>query len=88
MVLSQSLSTYASLPTWLLLTILVWSLFWKGLALWKSAKRNSKFWFVAILLINTVGILEVLYIFLFSEININKLTKVVKKKSTKKKSKK
>ncbi len=46
--------------------LLVWSFVWKGFALWKAAKNNQKWWFIAILLINTVGILEILYLFIFS----------------------
>lgn len=50
---------------WILLT--VWSIFWKGWALWESGRRNQKIWFVALLVVNTVGILEILYIFFFSK---------------------
>lgn len=58
------------LPMWLLLIAIVWSLIWKGLALWKSARRNQPVWFVVLLIVNTLGILEILYIFLFSEIKL------------------
>lgn len=47
--------------------LVVWSLFWKGLALWKSARSGSTIWFLVILLINTAGILEILYLFVFSK---------------------
>ena len=47
--------------------LIVWSLIWKGLALWHSAHQNSKNWFVAILVLNTVGILEILYLFVFAK---------------------
>ena len=47
----------------LLLPILIWSLFWKGCALWIASKENKKGWFFAILVLNTVGILEIIYIF-------------------------
>jgi hypothetical protein len=46
--------------------VLAWSLLWKGWALWKSAQRKQKIWFVVILLVNTVGILDILYVFIFS----------------------
>ena len=46
---------------------LAWCLAWKGVALWKAAKADSKKWFVALLIINTVGLLEILYIYLFSK---------------------
>lgn len=47
--------------------LIVWSLAWKGVALWKSARRGNKKWFVALLVINTAGILEMVYIFIFSK---------------------
>ncbi|PIS14300.1 hypothetical protein COT64_03435 [Candidatus Shapirobacteria bacterium CG09_land_8_20_14_0_10_39_12] len=41
-----------------------WIVVWKGLALWKSAQKGQKPWFVAILVINTLGLLEIIYLFL------------------------
>lgn len=43
--------------------LLAWSLVWKGMALWKSARLSHKGWFIALLIINTVGILEIIYIY-------------------------
>ncbi len=51
----------------IILLVALWTLPWKGVALWKSAKDGSKYWFVALLIVNTVGILEILYIFIFSK---------------------
>lgn len=51
----------------LFLLLLIWSLAWKGVALWKAARRGEKVWYVAILIVNTVGILEILYIYVFSK---------------------
>jgi len=51
----------------ILLPLLVWSLFWKGLALWKSAQKKQVYWFIAILVINLLGIFSILYIYVFSE---------------------
>jgi methionyl-tRNA synthetase len=47
---------------WLLAGLVAWSLFWKGLALWRAARNGHRGWFVVILLINTLGILEMLYL--------------------------
>jgi len=41
---------------------ILWSIAWKGLALWHAAKRNEKWWFIGMLVINTVGILEICYL--------------------------
>jgi hypothetical protein len=52
---------------WWILPVLIWSIVWKGLALWRAAKLGQKPWFVALLVINTVGILEILYLYFFSK---------------------
>ena len=62
-------------PLWLLLIALFWSLIWKAFALWRSARNRHAIWFVALLLVHTMGILEILYIFLFSKINLGKTKK-------------
>ncbi len=55
---------------WIFLgAVAVWSLFWKGWALWRSARLSQKKWFIAMLILNTVGILEILYLFIFSRKN-------------------
>jgi Family of unknown function (DUF5652) len=46
-----------------LLPLLLWSIFWKGLALWHSARRGQAWWFVILIVVNTVGILEMIYLF-------------------------
>lgn len=52
----------------LLISVLfVWSIAWKGVALWKAAKNNDKLWFLVLLIVNTAGILEIFYIFFFSK---------------------
>ncbi len=60
------------LPKWLVILLAIWIITWKGFALWRSAQRKEKIWFVVLLVINTMGILEILYLFLFSKINLNK----------------
>lgn len=35
----------------------------KGYALWNAAKRDEKWWFIALLIVNTAGILELIYLF-------------------------
>jgi len=45
----------------------VWSVFWMGWALWKAAREGSKAWFIILLLVHTMGILDIIYIFLISK---------------------
>jgi hypothetical protein len=49
------------------LLIAVWSIYWKGMALWHAARKGEKVWFVVLLVVNTVGILEILYLYVFSK---------------------
>lgn len=50
-----------------ILLILAWSLYWKGRALWRAARHNHLEWFIALLLINTMGILEIAYLYYFTK---------------------
>jgi hypothetical protein len=57
-------------PNFLLILIVVatvWTIPWKGVALWKAARNGSIIWFAVLLLLNTLAILEILYIFVFSK---------------------
>jgi hypothetical protein len=49
--------------TTLLIVIVAWTVSWKGLALWKAARSGAKIWFVVLLLVNSLGLLDILYYF-------------------------
>lgn len=51
----------------LLILAIIWVLPWKGYALWLSARNNQKWWFIVILIVNTLAILEIVYIFLIAK---------------------
>jgi len=53
----------------ILLPLLFWIILWKGLALWKAAQKQERVWFWLLMCINTLGILEICYIFVFSHPN-------------------
>ena len=57
----------------LLPLVLLWSAIWKGLALWHAAKRNHPIWFVVLLVLNTVGILEIIYLFAIEKLSMNEV---------------
>jgi len=67
----QSVFPALNIPAWVIIVASLWSLIWKGIALWISAKKNQKIWFIVLLVFNTLGILEILYIFLFSKIKLD-----------------
>ncbi len=47
-----------------MLLLIAWVLPWKGYALWLASRRNQTWWFIALLVLNTVAILPIIYIFL------------------------
>jgi hypothetical protein len=53
--------------TALFIVAAIWSAIWKGLALWKAARNNQTAWYVVMLVVNTLGILEIVYFFFFSK---------------------
>ena len=80
-ILGEYLGVTAGAALVLVLVLSIWTLIWKGLALWKASKKNSIPWFVIILVVNTIGILEILYLFVFSKMSFKgKKLKFNKKK--------
>jgi len=52
---------------WFFLILTTWDLVWKGIALWKSARHNQRYWFIALIVINSIGILPIVYILFFQK---------------------
>jgi methionyl-tRNA synthetase len=77
MILPDISAQLNNLPTSTLIMVgilFVWTLVWKGIALWKSARLGHKVWFIVFILpINTAGILEILYVYVFSRLSFNHL---------------
>jgi len=51
----------------LFMLIILWSAVWKAIALWKCGRNNQLVWFIAIFILNTAGILPILYIIFFQK---------------------
>jgi hypothetical protein len=55
---------------WFIVVIILaalWTIPWKAVALWKSARNGHKWWFIILMFVNTLAILEIIYIFGFSK---------------------
>lgn len=50
----------------LLITVL-WVLPWKIFSLWTASRNNHKIWFVILVIVNTFGILEIIYVFVVAK---------------------
>lgn len=69
-----------------IIVVTIWSSIWKAIAMWKSARNNQIVWFVCVLIFNTVGLLEIIYLAFFQrDRNDSKPVVVEEKKSIKKK---
>ncbi len=51
---------------WMFLILTLWVLPWKGVALWKAARLKNTKWFIAILVLNTLALLDIFYIFVIA----------------------
>lgn len=51
--------------TALFVVAIAWSAVWKGIALWKCGRNKQLAWFIVLLIVNTVGILEIIYLLFF-----------------------
>lgn len=49
----------------LLYVLVVWSIAWKGVALWHAARGKQRGWYITLLVVNTAGILEIVYLLFF-----------------------
>lgn len=54
-------------PPLIIFILYIWSIAWKGLALWKAANYKQRNWFIVLLVLNTVGILDIIYLFFFAK---------------------
>jgi hypothetical protein len=63
----MDITSFANISNTSLLLILAWVLPWKAVALWKAARNGHKKWFGFILVLNTLALLEIVYIFYFSK---------------------
>jgi methionyl-tRNA synthetase len=77
--LATTIAPFLISPFFLPLIIIaaIWGAVWKGIALWKSGRNNQLAWFIVLLLVNTLGILEIIYILFFQR---KIMARIVKKK--------
>jgi len=48
----------------IIIAIIVFDAVLKGIALWKSGRRNQLGWFICLIIFNTAGILPIIYLIL------------------------
>ncbi|MHB1043168.1 MAG: DUF5652 family protein [Eubacteriales bacterium] len=48
-----------------LLPLILWSIIWKAIALWHAARNSQIVWYIILIIINTAGVLEIIYLLFF-----------------------
>jgi len=62
-------------PVWLQVVFFIaslWEIAWKGFGLWRAGKNNEPIWFIFMLIVNTAGILPIVYLAWFDKKKTNK----------------
>jgi len=54
--------TISANDLWWIIPLIIWEFVWKGLALWRSARLKQTEWFIALLVINSAGLLPIAYL--------------------------
>ncbi len=64
----------------LFVLIMLWVLPWKIYSLWTAAKRGDKKWFIILILVNSLAILDIIYIFAIAKKQWSDIKAVFQKK--------
>lgn len=59
--LNDTLVAYITANPWII-PVLIWSIIWKLITLWKAAKNNHITVFIVLAFLNTLGIAEIAYL--------------------------
>ena len=60
-------------PAWLavfipiIIILAIWDGVWRIIGMWKSARNKQLAWFICIVIINTIGILPIIYLVWFQK---------------------
>lgn len=58
--------------------MVLWVLPWKGYSLWTASRRGHKWWFIALLVLNTLGLVDIFYIFYVAKKNPKDIIRSIK----------
>lgn len=53
--------------------VAIWDVVWKGIGLWRASERGDKIWFGIMLVLNTAGILPIIYILITNQKSQHKM---------------
>ena len=73
---------YIGVWTSLIIALALWDLVWKAIALWRAAARKEVIWFIVLLVLNTAGILPIIYLIFKPAPGDKSLVSVVSEKTS------
>ncbi len=62
-----NITGFESLIMALILILAIWDIVWKLMAMWKAANRKQKGWFIWLGILNTAGILPIIYLLIYKD---------------------
>lgn len=65
---------------WFFVLAMLWTIPWKGYALWTASKMNHKRWFIALIVLNTFGLFDIFYVFYIAKKNPKDILNAIKTK--------
>ncbi|MFA5857305.1 MAG: DUF5652 family protein [Candidatus Pacearchaeota archaeon] len=77
--LSSKFNINPELAIWLIGIFAIWALLWKVFGLWKSSQDKKIIWFITFFFVETLGLIEIAYIFFFSKIKEGSFFKIYDK---------
>jgi hypothetical protein len=72
-----------TVPLWVY-PVLVWTIAWKAVAAWRAARKGHLIWFIVFFVVNTIGILPIIYLAWFQDVDYKRKLKKKAKKKVKK----
>lgn len=63
----QNLGDFELLIILLIIVLIIWDAVWKLISMWKAAKRSQKGWFILLGILNTAGILPIIYLLVYKD---------------------
>ena len=73
------------IPLIIIVPLFVWEMIWKGIALWRCGRNKQLLWFVMLFIVNTLGVLPIIYLKWFQEVPKKVITTHAKTPKTRKK---
>ena len=73
----NGLEAFIPLPA--IIALVIWTAIWKGIGLWRAGNHRQLVWFIVMFVLNTAGLLPIIYLVWFQK-KPSKSSRPVKKK--------